>query len=135
MVGGLAEISGEIQAGVQEISASTEEILASASRHSESAGQQSAAIGQTSATVNEFRAAADAMAARARDVARQAGESVQVSTDGTEAVAAISVAMEEIRARVAGMARDISTLSERTGRSESSRTLSTISPTARSCSR
>jgi methyl-accepting chemotaxis protein len=114
MVGGLAEISGEIQAGVQEISASTEEILASVSRHTESAGQQSAAIGQTSATVNELRAAADAMAARARDVARQAGESVQVSTDGTEAVAAISVAMQEIRARVDGMARDISTLSERT---------------------
>ncbi|HEX4671567.1 MAG TPA: methyl-accepting chemotaxis protein, partial [Solirubrobacteraceae bacterium] len=114
MVGGLAEISGEIQAGVQEISASTEEILASVSRHTESAGQQSAAIGQTSATVNELRAAADAMAARARDVARQAGESVQVSTAGTEAVAAISVAMQEIRARVDGMARDISTLSERT---------------------
>ena len=114
MVGGLAEISGEIQAGVQEISASTEEILASVSRHSESAGQQSAAIGQTSATVNELRAAADAMAARARDVARQAGESVQVSTDGTDAVAAISIAMEEIRARVDGMAQDISTLSERT---------------------
>jgi methyl-accepting chemotaxis protein len=114
MVGGLAEISGEIQAGVQEISASTEEILGSVSRHSESAGQQSAAIGQTSATVNELRAAADAMAARARDVARQAGESVQVSTDGTEAVAAISVAMEEIRARVDGMANDISALSERT---------------------
>jgi methyl-accepting chemotaxis protein len=114
MVGGLAEISGEIQAGVQEISASTEEILGSVSRHSESAGQQSAAIGQTSATVNELRAAADAMAARARDVARQAGESVQVSSDGTEAVAAISIAMEEIRARVDGMATDISALSERT---------------------
>src|SRR5262249_2298186 len=53
MVGGLAEISGEIQVGVQEISASTEEILGSVSRHTESAGQQSAAIGQTSATVNE----------------------------------------------------------------------------------
>ncbi|MGZ4194867.1 MAG: methyl-accepting chemotaxis protein [Solirubrobacteraceae bacterium] len=114
MVGGLAEISGEIQAGVQEISASTEEILGSVSRHSESAGQQSAAIGQTSATVNELRAAADAMAARARDVARQAAESVQVSTDGTEAVAAISIAMGEIRARVGGMAKDISALSERT---------------------
>jgi methyl-accepting chemotaxis protein len=114
MVGGLAEISGEIQVGVQEISASTEEILGSVSRHTESAGHQSAAIGQTSATVNELRAAADAMAARARDVARQAGESVQVSTDGTEAVAAISTAMEEIRARVDGMARDISALSERT---------------------
>jgi methyl-accepting chemotaxis protein len=111
---GLAEISGEIQAGVQEISASTEEILASVRRHTDSAGQQSAAIGQTSATVNELRAAADAMAARARDVARQAGESVQVSTDGTEAVAAIAIAMEEIRARVDGMARDISTLSQRT---------------------
>jgi methyl-accepting chemotaxis protein len=114
MVGGLAEISGEIQAGVHEISASTEEILAAVSRHTESAGQQSVAIGQTSATINELRAAADAMAARARDVAREAGESVQVSSDGTEAVAAISIAMEEIRARVDAMAQDISTLSERT---------------------
>jgi methyl-accepting chemotaxis protein len=114
MVVGLAEISGEIQLGVQEIGASTEEILASVSQHTASASQQSAAIGQTSATVNELRVAADAMAARARDVARQAGDSVHVSDGGTEAVAAISTAMREIRERVDGMARDILTLSERT---------------------
>jgi methyl-accepting chemotaxis protein len=114
MVAGLAEISGEIQLGVQEIGASTQEILASVSQHTVSASQQSAAIGQTSATINELRVAADAMAARARDVARQAGDSVHVSDAGTEAVAAISTAMQEIRERVGGMARDILTLSERT---------------------
>ncbi|HEY1508330.1 MAG TPA: methyl-accepting chemotaxis protein [Solirubrobacteraceae bacterium] len=114
MVVGLAEISGEIQVGVQEIGASTEEILASVSQHTMSAGQQSAAIGQTSATVNELRAAADAMASRARDVARQAGDSVHVSDGGTQAVAAISTAMQNIRERVDGMTRDILTVSERT---------------------
>jgi methyl-accepting chemotaxis protein len=114
MVAGLAEISGEIQTGVGEISASTTQILASVSRHTDSAAQQSAAISQTSATVNELRAAADDMAQRARDVAREAGESVQVSDEGTAAVSAIAEAMEEIRARVDGIAQEILTLSERT---------------------
>jgi methyl-accepting chemotaxis protein len=114
MVSGLAEISGEIQAGVGEIGASTAEILASVSRHTDSAGQQSAAISETSATVNELRSAADDTAQRAREVARHASESVQVSDEGTEAVSAITVAMEEIRARVDGIAQEILTLSERT---------------------
>jgi len=114
MVGGLAEISSEIQGGVQEIGASTEEILLSVNRHTESAGLQSAAISQTSATVNELRAAADSMAQKARDVAQGARDSVQVSDAGTEAVAAISTSMQEIRARVDGIAQDILTLSQRT---------------------
>jgi methyl-accepting chemotaxis protein len=114
MVGGLAEISSEIQGGVQEIGASTEEILISVNRHTESAGLQSAAISQTSATVNELRVAADAMAQKARDVAQGARDSVQVSDAGTEAVAAISNSMQEIRARVDGIAQDILTLSQRT---------------------
>ncbi len=114
MVGGLAEISGQIQAGVQEIAASTEQILGSVSRHTESAGQQSAAISETSATINELRSAADDTAQRARDVAHQAGESVHVSDEGNEAVAAIADAMEEIRARVDGIADEILTLSGRT---------------------
>jgi methyl-accepting chemotaxis protein len=114
MVGGLAEISGQIQAGVLEIAASTEQILGSVSRHTESAGQQSAAISETSATINELRSAADETAHRARDVARQAGESVQVSDAGTQAVTAIAGAMEEIRTRVDGIAEEILTLSGRT---------------------
>jgi methyl-accepting chemotaxis protein len=114
MVSGLAEISGEIQAGVGEIGASTTEILASVSQHTESAGQQSAAISETSATINELRSAADDTAQRAREVARQASDSVQVSDEGTEAVSAITVAMEEIRTRVDGIAQEILTLSERT---------------------
>jgi methyl-accepting chemotaxis protein len=114
MVGGLAEISGEIQSGVQEMGASTAEILASVNQHTDSAERQSAAISQTSATINELRAAADAMAAKAREVAEAAGSSLQVSDAGTEAVAAISIAMQEIRERVDGIARDIRTLSDRT---------------------
>jgi methyl-accepting chemotaxis protein len=114
MVAGLAEISGEIQAGVQEIGTSTAEILESVNRHTESAGQQSAAISETSATVNELRSAADDTAQRARDVARQASESVAVSDEGTNAVLAIAEAMEEIRTRVDGIAEGILTLSERT---------------------
>jgi methyl-accepting chemotaxis protein len=114
MVSGLAEISREIQAGVHEIGSSTSEILSTVSRHTNSASEQSAAISQTSATVNEMRAAADDTAQRARQVAEQASASVAVSDEGTEAVAAITVAMEEIRARVDGIAQEILTLSERT---------------------
>jgi methyl-accepting chemotaxis protein len=114
MVSGLAEISSEIQGGVQEIGASTEEILMSVSRHTASASQQSAAISETSATVNELRSAADDTAQRAREVARQAGESVHVSDEGTQAVGAIADAMEEIRTRVDGIANEILTLSSRT---------------------
>jgi methyl-accepting chemotaxis protein len=114
MVAGLAEISREIQAGVQEIGDSTAEILSAVSRHTDSAAEQSAAISQTSATVNELRAAADDTAQRARQVAQQASDSAVVSDEGTEAVTAIADAMEEIRARVDGIAREILTLSERT---------------------
>jgi methyl-accepting chemotaxis protein len=113
MVHGLAEISSEIQSGVQEIGASTEEILGVVSRHTDSAGQQSAAIEQTSATVNELRTAADVTAKRAREVAERAGESVRVSDQGTAAVAAIADAMGDIRARVEGIAREILTLAGR----------------------
>lgn len=114
MVSGLAEISREIQGGVHEIGDSTAEILSTVSRHTESAGEQSAAISQTSATVNELRAAADDTAQRARLVAQQASDSLAVSDEGTAAVAAITEAMEEIRARVDGIAQEILTLSERT---------------------
>jgi methyl-accepting chemotaxis protein len=113
MVSGLAEISGEIQGGVQEISASTEEILGAVSRHTDSAAQQSAAISQTSATINELRQAADETARRAGEVAARARDSVRVSDEGTEAVAAIAEAMQEIRARVQGVADEIVTLSRR----------------------
>jgi methyl-accepting chemotaxis protein len=114
MVGGLAEISGHIQAGVQDIGASTAEILASVSRHTESAGLQSAAIQQTSSTVNELRLAAEDTAQMASEVADRANNSLQVSGEATDAVAAITTAMEEIRERVDAMARDIVVLSERT---------------------
>jgi methyl-accepting chemotaxis protein len=114
MVSGLAEISRQIQAGVHEIGDSTTEILSAVSRHTNSAGEQSAAISETSATVNELRAAADDTAQRARHVAQQASDSVAVSNEGTEAVTALAEAMEEIRARVDGIAAEILTLSERT---------------------
>ncbi|MGZ4166675.1 MAG: methyl-accepting chemotaxis protein [Solirubrobacteraceae bacterium] len=114
MVSGLAEISREIQAGVQEIGISAGDILSAVNRHTDSAGEQSAAISRTSATVNELRAAADDTAQRARHVARQASDSVAVSDAGTEAVAAIADAMEEIRRRVDGIAQEILTLSDRT---------------------
>jgi methyl-accepting chemotaxis protein len=110
MVGGLAEISPEIQAGVHEIGSSTEEILGVVSKHTESAGQQSAAITQTSATVSELRTVADVTARRAREVAERAGDLVRVSDQGT---AAIADAMQDIRARVKGIAREILTLAQR----------------------
>jgi methyl-accepting chemotaxis protein len=114
MVGGLAEISGHIQAGVHDIGSSTTEILASVSRHTESASFQSAAISETSSTVNELRLAAEDTAKMASEVADRANDSLQVSGEATDAVAAITSAMEEIRERVDAIARDIVTLSERT---------------------
>jgi methyl-accepting chemotaxis protein len=114
MVAGLAEISGQIQAGVLQIGESTGSILDSANEHSARASQQSAAISETTATVNTLRAAADEMARQAEGVAREARESVAVSDEGTAALAAITGAMEEIRARVGGIAQEILTLSDRT---------------------
>jgi len=113
MVAGLADISTEIQAGVQEIGSSTAEILGSVSHHTESVTRQSAAITQTTATINELRQGADDTAQRAREVATQAADSVRVSDEGTTAVAAIADAMREIRLRVSGVTEEIVTLSER----------------------
>ena len=113
MVTGLAEISGEIQAGVKEIGGSTAEILNSVNRHTQSADQQSAEITRTAATVAELRQAAEATAQRAREVAASAGDSVRVSDEGTNAVSAIADAMGEIRLRVDGVAEEIVTLAER----------------------
>ena len=114
MVSGLAEISGHIQAGVNDIGSSTEEILTSVSRHTESAGLQSDAINETSATVNELRVAAEDTAKLASEVADRASDSLQVSGEATTAVGAIASAMQEIRERVDAIARDIVTLSART---------------------
>jgi methyl-accepting chemotaxis protein len=114
MVTGLADISGEVQAGVRDMRVSTAEILASVSEYTESASQQSDAISAASTTVDEVRLAAHQTAASASEVAAQARDSVQVSDDGTRAVVAIAGAMEEIRERVDGIAHDVRTLSERT---------------------
>jgi methyl-accepting chemotaxis protein len=114
MVEGLAEISGHIQTGAHDIRSSTADILASVNQHSDSASLQSAAISQTSATVNELRLAAEDTAQLASDVADRASTSLQVTGEATTAVEAITAAMEEIRDRVDGIARDIVTLSDRT---------------------
>lgn len=114
MVRGLAQISSHIQAGVQDIGSSTADILTSVSRHTESASLQSAAINQTSATVNELRLAAEDTAQLASEVADRANDSLQVSNGATTDVNAIAAAMEEIRERVDGIARDIVTLSQHT---------------------
>ncbi len=114
MVTGLAEISREIQGGVHEIGSSTTAILAAVSDHTDNASQQSAAIQQTSATVQQLHAAADVISEKAEEVARRARASVQVSDEGSNAVSAIAESMQDIRVRVAGIVRDIETLSERT---------------------
>lgn len=114
MVRGLADIAGEVRAGVQRIGTSTAEILAAVSQHTVSASQQSAALTQTSTTVDEIRAASEQTARAARTVAEQATDSVQVSDEGTRAVETITRAMEDIRDRVETMARDILALSQQT---------------------
>ncbi|MEA2147113.1 MAG: hypothetical protein QOG59_2700 [Solirubrobacteraceae bacterium] len=114
MVGGLAEISREIQAGVQDMGASTSDILAAVSANTRNAAVQSQAIEQAAITITELRGAAEVTSERAEEVAVRARESLQVSDAGTHAVAEISRAMQEIRDRVDGIARDIVTLSQRT---------------------
>ncbi|HUB75426.1 MAG TPA: methyl-accepting chemotaxis protein [Solirubrobacteraceae bacterium] len=114
MVGGLADISTEVHAGVRDIRLSTTEILDAVNQYSGSAAQQSDAIQETSTTVNEVRMAADQTARKASDVAARAQESVSVGDDGMRAVRAIAEAMSEIRSRVDGIAADVLTLSERT---------------------
>jgi methyl-accepting chemotaxis protein len=114
MVGGLAEISREIQAGVQDMGASTSDILAAVSTNTRNAAVQSQAIEQAAITITELRGAAELTSERAEEVAVRARESLQVSDAGSKAVAEISHAMQEIRDRVDGIARDIVTLSQRT---------------------
>ena len=114
MVGGLAEISREIQVGVKDMGASTADILDGVSTHTQNAAAQSAAIEQTAVTITQLRSAADMTSQRADEVALRARESLAVSDAGAQAVADISHAMGDIRDRVDGIARDIVTLSQRT---------------------
>ncbi|HEY3766104.1 MAG TPA: methyl-accepting chemotaxis protein [Gaiellales bacterium] len=83
-------------------------------RAAEGASEQSAALAHTSTTVDEMRVAASTTARRAAEVAERARGSMQVSDEGARAVATIGDAMEEIRARVDEIARDILALSDRT---------------------
>jgi methyl-accepting chemotaxis protein len=114
MVGGLAEISREIQAGVQDMGSSTSDILAAVSTHTENAAQQSEAIEQAATTITQLQSAADDTSQRAEEVADRARASLEVSDAGSQAVAEISRAMQDIRDRVDAIASDIVTLSQRT---------------------
>jgi methyl-accepting chemotaxis protein len=114
MVTGLGQLSGRVRDGVQGMRSATSEILAAVSQHTASASQQTAAISQTSSTVDEVRAASEQTASKAREVAEKARGSVQVSDDGTRSVETIAGAMEQIRDRVQGVARDILALSGQT---------------------
>ena len=109
---GLSEVSGRVREGAQSIRAATGEILAAVSQHTASASEQSASISEATSTVAELRAAAEQTAQKAREVADQAGTSVQVGVQGTESVRTIAGVMEEIRDRVEAIARDILALSE-----------------------
>ena len=114
MVGGLAEISREIQAGVHDMGGSTSDILAAVSTHTRNAAAQSEAIELAAATMAELRRAADVTSLRAEAVADGARRSLEVSDAGSQAVNEIARAMQDIRDRVDGIARDIVTLSQRT---------------------
>jgi methyl-accepting chemotaxis protein len=83
-------------------------------RAAEGASEQSAALRETATTVDEVRVAAATTARKAAEVAERARGSMEVSDEGAQAVATIGDAMEEIRARVDGIARDIRALSTRT---------------------
>jgi methyl-accepting chemotaxis protein len=112
MASGLAEMSGQVREGAQQIGTGTAQILATVSQHTATASEQSAAISETSSTADEVRAASEQTAVKAKEVADSARASVEISAQGTGAVEAISVAMEQIRQRVDAIARDILALSQ-----------------------
>jgi methyl-accepting chemotaxis protein len=116
MVGGLAEISREIQSSVVDIGASTTQILAAASDHTDRASRQSGAIEEASSTLAHLGEAAHFIVQKADEVACRARESMEVSSDGSAAVTAISATMHEIRDKVDSIAAEIARLTDRTNR-------------------
>ena len=134
MVSGLARNLDHIQAGVQDIGQSTADILATVNRHTESASLQSTAITETSTTVNELRLA-KLQPLDGRDIADRASDSLQVTSEATTAVSAITTAMEDIRERVDATSATSSRCPSAPSRSARSRRPSTASPTGRTCSR
>jgi methyl-accepting chemotaxis protein len=112
MASGLAELSSQVREGVVQIGSGTSQILAGVSQHTSTASEQAAAISEVSSTVQEVRAASEQTARKAREVADRAQASVEVSERGSQSVAAITAAMEQIRERVDAIARDILALSE-----------------------
>lgn len=108
---GAARAERESQARLQ---AAMQDYSAFSAKAAEGATQQSEALVHTSSTVEQVRVAAESTAERAAEVADRARSSLQVSEQGTQAVATIADAMEEIRQRVEEIADDILTLSART---------------------
>jgi methyl-accepting chemotaxis protein len=114
MVGGLAEISGQVRAGAQQIGVSSSGILSSVEQNSRSTTEQSAAVQEVTATVEQVRAHAEQAARKAEEVAERARTSMRASEEGTEAVGAIGGAMNDITEKVSEIATDIQALAERT---------------------
>jgi methyl-accepting chemotaxis protein len=114
MVENLASMTGHLLENAQAVSTSASEILATVTQQTAGANQQSAAINETTTATEEIRASAEQAAEKAGEVAQQAQEAVRVSAEGTEAVEAIVDGMGAIREKVEAIAGDVQALSEQT---------------------
>jgi PAS domain S-box-containing protein len=104
----------EIGDAANALSASAAEILAAAMQQTSGASQQSAAITQTTTTVDELNSIAEQSVAQSAEMAEAAQRTVEVSHAGQAMVQETIAGMDQIRARVEGIAENILALSEQT---------------------
>ncbi|MFZ5917724.1 MAG: methyl-accepting chemotaxis protein [Chloroflexota bacterium] len=112
MVGGLAGMAGQMQAGAVNITSATAEILASSSQMASSTREQASAVAQITSTVEEIRASAEQVAQRAQGVAEAAVEAVRAAHRGSGAADETQQSMVDIRLKVESIAENVLALSE-----------------------
>jgi PAS domain S-box-containing protein len=104
----------EIRDAANALSTSAAEILAAAMQQTSGASEQSAAITQTTTTVDELNSIAEQSVARSAEMAEAAQRTVDVSHAGQAMVQETIAGMDQIKARVEGIAENILALSEQT---------------------
>jgi methyl-accepting chemotaxis protein len=114
MVESLGEMTQQFQEATANITSAAAEIMASSSQQTSGVSEQSSAISQTSTTIDEVKAIVEQSQTKADLVAQQAGHTSEISHIGQQAVTDTIESMNLIKERVAGIAENILTLSERT---------------------
>jgi methyl-accepting chemotaxis protein len=110
----LQNVIGEIREAAASLKDAASEIMASTTQQVCGANEQSAAIAQTTTTVDEVKVIAEQSSLRAQEVTGAAQRTVDVSRLGQEAVEDTIESMNQIKARVEGIAENILALSEQT---------------------